>query len=152
MLRCSDALEEEGEVSGAADVPQHVVEEADHVQNLGFHLNKRMISWYFTLGSPIVASLLMSSWLSPTPRKIFLSSRLKGRVSSPGCQSAGSSPPSYEWELLQDALSHSSAPRWSPTPWRRPPASPSPWGSLPHTWIEMLEMSNVNQIEETHLG
>ena len=44
MLRCSDALEEEGEVSGAADVPQHVVEEADHVQNLGFHLNKRMIS------------------------------------------------------------------------------------------------------------
>ena len=44
MLRCSDALEEEGEVSGAPEVPQHVVEEADHVQNLDFHLNKRMIS------------------------------------------------------------------------------------------------------------
>ena len=44
MLRCSDALKEEGEVSGAPDVPQHVVEEANHVQNLGFFLNKRMIS------------------------------------------------------------------------------------------------------------
>ena len=43
-MRRSDALEEEGEVSGAPEVPQHVVEEADHVQNLGFHLNKRMIS------------------------------------------------------------------------------------------------------------
>ena len=44
MLRCSDALEEEGEVSGTPDVSQHVVEEADHVQNLGFHRNKWVIS------------------------------------------------------------------------------------------------------------
>ena len=44
MLRCSDALEEEGEVSGTPDVPQHMVEEPDHVQNLGFHLNKWVIS------------------------------------------------------------------------------------------------------------
>ena len=40
----------------------------------------------------------------------------------------------------------------SPTPLAA--ASPSPWGSLPHTWIEMLRdvQRVLNQIEETHLG
>ena len=33
---CSDSLEEEGEVPGAANVPHHVVEEADCVQNLSW--------------------------------------------------------------------------------------------------------------------
>ena len=32
---CSNPLEEVGEVGGAAQVPQHVVEEADGVQHLG---------------------------------------------------------------------------------------------------------------------
>ena len=33
---CSEPLEEVGEVGGAAQVPQHVVEEADGVQHLGW--------------------------------------------------------------------------------------------------------------------
>ena len=33
---CSEPLEKLGEVPGAAQVPQHVVEEADCVQNLGW--------------------------------------------------------------------------------------------------------------------
>ena len=33
---CSEPLEEVGEVGGAAQVPQHMVEEADGVQHLGW--------------------------------------------------------------------------------------------------------------------
>ena len=64
---CSESLEEVGEVPGAAKVPQHVVEEADCVQNLGLGYievdqqtrGRLKIVVSFNIGLAHVAALLL---------------------------------------------------------------------------------------------
>ena len=89
-------------VPGAAKVPQHVVEEANCVQNLGLgyievdqQTDGRLKVWCCsTLGSPKWLPLFLSIGKSSRPRKAFLSSRLVSSAASPTCQLAGSSVPS----------------------------------------------------------
>ena len=136
---CSQSLEEVGEVPGSTHVPHHVVEQADDVHHLC--LNKTLCCQYCsTLGSPMQPALSSSDCLAfsfdclaSRPRKSRLSSRSAGRAWSPGCQLAGSSNPPCKDEI-RESCHLQSRPRPRPTPWWRPPASPSPWGSSPRTY------------------
>ena len=98
-----------------------------------------------TLGSPIGPwpSFFLSIWLSSSPRKAFLSSRLLGSAASPTCHPAASSVPTYNKKSMR-ILKSLHRPWLSPTPWQRPPASPSPWGSSPRTcpsiWSECSQL------------
>ena len=148
----SESLEEEGKVSWAAEISKHVVEETDSVQNLGLQFTQAICQDLFYLELAHVGTVPHLVLLEETKEGLPLLQAGRQTLVPRNPVGGQLNLLLKEWKSrkLDQAKLVLHTPRRSPTPWRRRPASTSPWGSSPHTCRQQGVLDQL--VKDLHLG